>query len=75
MGGIEFGSGYENSAHTSVASCQDCHMAEINGRSGGHTFFAAGNFKGCNTTGCHTDVDDDFRSILDKPERRNIDDY
>lgn len=56
VGGIEFGSGYTNSFHTANASCQDCHMAEISGRSGGHTFFAAGNFKGCNTTGCHTDV-------------------
>lgn len=56
VGAIEFGSGYTNSFHTANASCQDCHMAEINGRSGGHTFFAAGNFNGCNATGCHTDV-------------------
>lgn len=56
-GGVEFGSGYTNSIHTSIASCQDCHMAEMNGKSGGHTFFAAGNFKGCNQDGCHTGVD------------------
>ncbi len=67
MGGIEFGAGYENSAHTSVASCQDCHMAEISGRSGGHTFFAAGNFKGCNTTDCHTDVDDESGPFWTSP--------
>lgn len=59
VGGIEFGSGYENSIHTIAASCQDCHLAEINGRSGGHTFFVAGNFNGCNTAGCHSDVDND----------------
>jgi hypothetical protein len=53
MGGIEFGSGYANSFHTANASCQDCHMSTINGRAGGHTFFAKGNFNGCNTTDCH----------------------
>jgi hypothetical protein len=29
-------------------------MAPVTGRAGGHTFFAAGNFNGCNTTDCHT---------------------
>jgi len=67
MGGIEFGSGYENSAHTANASCQDCHMAEISGRSGGHTFFAAGNFKGCNATDCHTDIDEDSGPFWTSP--------
>jgi hypothetical protein len=43
---------YENSAHTSVASCQDCHMAPITGKAGGHTFGAIGNFNGCNS--CHS---------------------
>jgi len=59
MGGIEFSgtTAYTNSAHTAAASCQDCHMAPINGRAGGHTFNAAGNFNGCNQTGCHTDLD------------------
>jgi hypothetical protein len=28
-------------------------MATITGRAGGHTFFAKGNFNGCNTTDCH----------------------
>jgi hypothetical protein len=53
-GGVEFGTGYTNSQHTSVASCQDCHMAPITGRTGGHTFFAKGNFNGCNVSGCHS---------------------
>jgi hypothetical protein len=45
---------YMNSVHTTVASCQDCHMASITGRAGGHTFFAKGNFNGCNTSDCHS---------------------
>ncbi|MFH1121178.1 MAG: hypothetical protein V1775_15270 [Bacteroidota bacterium] len=53
-GGVEFGTGYENSAHTALASCQDCHMATMQGKAGGHTFFAKGNFNGCNVDGCHT---------------------
>jgi hypothetical protein len=52
-GGIEFGTGYTNSAHATVASCQDCHMAPITGKAGGHTFSAQGNFNGCNVAGCH----------------------
>jgi len=54
IGGVEFGAGYTNSAHTTVASCEDCHMAPVTGRTGGHTFFAKGNFKGCNVAGCHS---------------------
>jgi hypothetical protein len=54
VGGVEFGTGYTNSAHTTAASCQDCHMAPMNGKAGGHTFFAIGNFNGCNVTGCHS---------------------
>jgi hypothetical protein len=55
VGGVEFtGSlAYTNSYHTANASCQDCHMAGIEGRAGGHTFVAKGNFNGCNTTACH----------------------
>jgi hypothetical protein len=53
-GGVEFGTGYTNSWHTTGASCQDCHMAPITGKAGGHTFFAKGNFNGCNVTGCHS---------------------
>jgi len=54
-GGVEFtGSlSYSNSAHTTLASCQDCHMAEVTGKAGGHSFNAVGNFKGCNTAECH----------------------
>jgi hypothetical protein len=53
MGGVEFGTGYSNSQHTTVATCQDCHMAPMTGKAGGHTFFAKGNFNGCNVAGCH----------------------
>jgi hypothetical protein len=57
VGGVEFpGESYSNSPHTTVAACQDCHMATINGRAGGHTFNAAGNFNGCNVEGCHKDA-------------------
>jgi hypothetical protein len=52
-GGVEFGAGYTNSQHTTVASCEDCHMAPVTGRTGGHTFFAKGNFNGCNVADCH----------------------
>lgn len=56
QGGVEFTGtqAYANSAHTTLASCEDCHMAPISGRAGGHTFAAKGNFNGCNVTGCHT---------------------
>ncbi len=58
QGGVQFAGSesYANSTHTSVASCQDCHMANRSGRSGGHTFMVAGNFNGCNTSGCHTGI-------------------
>jgi len=65
VGGVEFGSGYTNSQHTTVATCQACHMANVTGRAGGHTFrvrsdagalttSSAWNFNGCNVTGCHS---------------------
>ena len=56
MGGVEFPGtlAYTNSAHTQAASCVDCHMGTMVGRSGGHTFSAAGKFDGCNVTGCHS---------------------
>jgi hypothetical protein len=69
QGGVEFpGSlAYTSSAHTTVASCADCHTAEVTSRAGGHTFrvrsdagaltsSSTWNFKGCNTTGCHTGI-------------------
>ncbi len=56
-GGVEFTgpiASYTSSAHTTAASCQDCHMAPMTGVAGGHTFFAKGNFNGCTT--CHPAV-------------------
>ena len=55
VGGVEFSGSlsYTNSDHTTKASCQDCHMATMSGKAGGHTFFAKGNFNGCNVTDCH----------------------
>lgn len=56
MGGVEFPGTlpYTNSAHTTAASCADCHMGAMNGRAGGHTFTAKGNLTTCNATGCHS---------------------
>jgi Cytochrome c552. len=56
MGGVEFAGTetYKNSAHTTAASCSDCHMGAMVGRAGGHTFSAAGKFDGCNASGCHS---------------------
>ena len=56
MGGVEFPGtlAYTNSTHTTAASCVDCHMGTMVGRSGGHTFSAIGKFDGCNVTGCHS---------------------
>jgi hypothetical protein len=58
MGGVEFAgaNSYLNSRHTIDASCQDCHMATMQGKAGGHSFTAKGNFNGCNAEGCHTGV-------------------
>jgi hypothetical protein len=58
VGGVEFqGMPYESSYHTTHASCEDCHMVDpidgVNGKAGGHTFWAKGNFNGCNATDCH----------------------
>ena len=76
MGGVEFTGStgylqYTNSKHTTVASCQDCHMAPMTGQAGGHSFRvrnqnnetagltsgSSWNFKGCNNTNCHTGTD------------------
>jgi hypothetical protein len=60
IGGIEFGTGYTQSAHVAGASCTACHMATPSGLAGGHSFNAydeynaTDNFNGCNVTGCHT---------------------
>jgi hypothetical protein len=56
-GGVEFTgpiTSYTSSAHATAATCQDCHMAPMTGKAGGHTFFAKGNFNGCTT--CHPAV-------------------
>lgn len=68
-GGVEFAGteAYNSSTHTTVASCPDCHMADVYQRGGGHTFFMRGtdvelgltssttwNFNGCNVSGCHS---------------------
>ncbi|HBE43397.1 MAG TPA: hypothetical protein DDW27_19790 [Bacteroidales bacterium] len=54
VGGIEFGSGYTNSEHSTKASCASCHMASPSALSGGHSFISTGNYSGCNTTNCHS---------------------
>lgn len=55
VGGVEFaGIPYTSSAHTSVASCKDCHMGPVVGSAGGHSFKAKGNLTTCNAAGCHT---------------------
>lgn len=54
VGGIEFGTGYTQSAHVANASCSSCHMATPVALAGGHSFEVVGNFNGCNTTNCHT---------------------
>jgi hypothetical protein len=55
-GGVEFPGtlSYTSSAHATVASCEDCHMADMTNAAGGHSFKAKGNFNGCNVTGCHS---------------------
>jgi len=55
VGAIEVpgGTPYTSSPHATVATCQNCHMAAINGASGGHSFKVIGNFNGCNVSGCH----------------------
>lgn len=69
QGGVEFTGtkAYGNSAHTAAASCSDCHMAPVTGRSGGHTFYAKGNFNGCNTTGCHTSASSTSTTLWTTP--------
>lgn len=51
---------YENSSHTTDASCVICHMATPTANSsnyytGGHTFSAYKSFKGCNAS-CHSNM-------------------
>lgn len=73
-GGVEFQGSlpYTNSAHTAAASCQDCHMAPVTGRTGGHTFYAKDNFNGCNVAGCHTTPITSASTTLWKTPRAEI---
>ena len=56
QGGIEFAGtlSYSSSQHNTLATCSDCHMAPMNGKAGGHTFTAKGNFNGC--IDCHPNL-------------------
>ncbi len=89
QGGIEYAGDvpYENSVHTSVATCQDCHMANpMTGIAGGHAFnmrnakesaLSSGttwNFNGCNTTSCHGTLPIDANSSKWKNPRTEIKD-
>ena len=69
QGGVQFTGSqtYANTAHTTGASCGDCHMAPVTGRAGGHTFTAKGNFNGCNATGCHTGVSSSSSTFWTNP--------
>jgi hypothetical protein len=84
-GAIEFtgSSSYTSSAHTAAASCQDCHMANVSNRAGGHTFMMRGttgglgstttwNFNGCNVSGCHSTSPIDANSTKFKDVRASV---
>lgn len=73
-GGVEFTGSlpYENSFHTTGASCQDCHMTTISGTAGGHMFSAQGNFNGCNVSGCHSQPLSSSSTTFWKVPRANI---
>jgi hypothetical protein len=86
QGGIEYpGSvAYTNSPHTTVAACNDCHMAPMYGVAGGHAFNVRNsvetglsssttwNFNGCNVTGCHAAAPLDANSAKWKTTRTEI---
>jgi len=69
VGGVEFDGSlsWASSPHTTKATCQNCHMADMNGAAGGHSFWAKGNFKGCNVTDCHASapLDDKSAKVVD----------
>jgi len=74
-GGVEFtGSvaSYASSPHATVASCADCHMADMNNAAGGHSFVAKGNFKGCNVSGCHSAAPLDANATKFKTTRSDV---
>ncbi|MEI6899647.1 MAG: hypothetical protein WCL00_07205 [Bacteroidota bacterium] len=89
QGAVEFapagGLSYSNSPHTTVAACQDCHMATpMYGIAGGHAFnmrnakeSALGtgttwNFAGCNQAGCHAAAPLDANSSKFKGTRTAV---
>jgi hypothetical protein len=87
MGAIEFTGSrtYANSIHTTVASCQDCHMASpMTGVAGGHAFnmrngiesalgsSTSWNFNGCNVAECHGSNPIDANSSYFKDVRAEI---
>lgn len=85
IGGVHFTGtvAYANSAHTSAASCKDCHMVTIKGRAGGHTFKMRStegvlgsstdwNFNGCNVAGCHSTAITRDSDTFWKLSRNNI---
>ena len=87
QGGIEYAGSvsYANSPHTTVATCQDCHMADpMTGIAGGHSFnvrnsketpLGSGttwNFNGCNVTGCHAASPIDANAAKWKATRTEI---
>lgn len=76
---------YSNSPHTTLATCQDCHMAgPMTGVAGGHSFnvrnaiespLSSGttwNFNGCNTTDCHSSSPINAESAKWKTTRTEI---
>jgi len=76
---------YSNSPHTTVATCQDCHMAgPMTGIAGGHAFnmrnakesaLSSGttwNFNGCNITDCHAANPIDANSAKFKDVRAEV---
>jgi hypothetical protein len=84
QGGVQFTGtqAYTSSSHTTVASCSDCHNAEVTGRTGGHTFrmraegalssSSTWNFKGCNVAGCHSSPIDANNTTFWKNPRTEI---
>jgi hypothetical protein len=86
LGGVEFPGtvSYLNSAHTTAASCVDCHMAAVYGRAGGHTFKVRSttgalsttttdwNFSSCNSASCHSTVIDKNSTTFWKTTRTEI---
>jgi hypothetical protein len=86
-GAIEYAGSlsYSNSAHTTLASCSDCHMADpMTGVAGGHSFnvrngihtalgsSTSWNFNGCNVEGCHLSSPLDASSAKFKDTRTSV---